>query len=165
MKKKIILSLFFLFLLFTIGAVMTMFYILRVTSRLDTLITLHQVEILRQDLVINVQTVQSHLYTIGTSFGKELDIIVENVATLDNAVQKCSKCHHSPEINTKISAIKDLTEQYKEALSTFITTTAGRERVERIQIVAANIGNVILTKTQEMASIANQRLHEKRLQQ
>lgn len=161
MKKKIILSLFFLFLLFTIGAVMTMFYILRVTSRLDTLITLHQVEILRQDLVINVQTVQSHLYTIGTSFGKELDIIVENVATLDNAVQKCSKCHHSPEINTKINAIKDLTEQYKEALSTFITTTAGRERVERIQIVAANIGNVILTKTQEMASIANQRLHEK----
>ncbi|MFA4827956.1 MAG: hypothetical protein WC594_01975, partial [Thermodesulfovibrionales bacterium] len=67
MKKKIILSLFFLFLLFTMGSVMTMFYILRVTTRLDTLITLHQVEILRQDLVINVQTVQSHLYTLGTS--------------------------------------------------------------------------------------------------
>ncbi|MEK7196255.1 MAG: hypothetical protein AAB151_01175, partial [Nitrospirota bacterium] len=97
MKKKIILSLFFLFLLFTMGSVMTMFYILRVTTRLDTLITLHQVEILRQDLDINVQTVQSHLYTLGTSFGKELDVIVENVATLDNAVQKCSGCHHSPE--------------------------------------------------------------------
>ena len=161
MKKKIILSLFFLFLLFTMGAVMTMFYILRVTTRLDTLITLHQVEILRQDLVINVQTVQSHLYTLGTSFGKELDVIVENVATLDNAVQKCSGCHHSPEITSKIKIIQDLTEQYKEALSTFITTTAGRERVERLQIVAANIGNMILTKTQEMAFIANQRLNEK----
>lgn len=161
MKKKIILSLFFLFLLFTMGAVMTMFYILRVTTRLDTLITLHQVEILRQDLVINVQTVQSHLYTLGTSFGKELDVIVENVATLDNAVQKCSGCHHSPEITSKIKIIQDLTEQYKEALSTFITTTAGRERVERLQIVAANIGNMILTKTQEMAIIANQRLNDK----
>ena len=161
MKKKIILSLFFLFLLFTMGAVMTMFYILRVTTRLDTLITLHQVEILRQDLVINVQTVQSHLYTLGTSFGKELDVIVENVATLDNAAQKCSGCHHSPEITSKIKTIQDLTEQYKEALSTFITTTAGRERVERLQIVAANIGNMILTKTQEMAFIANQKLNEK----
>ncbi|MEK6652282.1 MAG: ATP-binding protein [Nitrospirota bacterium] len=161
MKKKIILSLFFLFLLFTMGAVMTMFYILRVTTRLDTLITLHQVEILRQDLVINVQTVQSHLYTLGTSFGKELDVIVENVATLDNAAQKCSGCHHSPEITSKIKTIQDLTEQYKEALSTFITTTAGRERVERLQIVAANIGNMILTKTQEMAIIANQRLNDK----
>ncbi|TAL22088.1 MAG: HAMP domain-containing protein [Nitrospirae bacterium] len=161
MKKKIILSLFFLFLLFTLGAIMTMFYILRVTTRLDTLITLHQVEILRQDLVINVQTVQSHLYTLGTSFGKELDVIVENVATLDNAVQKCSGCHHSPEITEKIKTIKDLTEQYKEALSTFITTTAGKERVERLQIVAANIGTMILTKTQEMALIANQRLNEK----
>lgn len=161
MKKRIILSLFFLFLLFTLGAVMTMFYILRVTTRLDTLITLHQVEILRQDLVINVQTVQSHLYTLGTSFGKELDVIVENVATLDNAVQKCSGCHHSPEITSKIKTIQDLTEQYKEALSTFITTTAGRERVERLQIVAANIGTMILTKTQEMALIANQRLNDK----
>ncbi len=161
MKKKIILSLFFLFLLFTVGAIMTMFYILRVTSRLDTLITLHQVEILRQDLVINVQTVQSHLYTIGTSFGKEMDIIVENVATLDNAIQKCSGCHHSPELTTKINAIKDLTEQYKEALSTFITTTAGKERVERLQLVGANIGNVILEKTQEMAFIANQKLNER----
>lgn len=161
MKKKTILSLFFLFLLFTMGSVMTMFYILRVTTRLDTLITLHQVEILRQDLVINVQTVQSHLYTLGTSFGKELDVIVENVATLDNAAQKCSGCHHSPEITSKIKTIQDLTEQYKEALSTFITTTAGRERVERLQIVAANIGNMILTKTQEMAFIANQKLNEK----
>jgi len=161
MKKKIVLSLFFLFLLFTIGAIVTMFYILRVTSRLDTLITLHQVEILRQDLVINVQTVQSHLYTIGTSFGKELDVIVGNVATLDNAIQKCSGCHHSPEITTKINSIKDLTEQYKEALSTFITTTAGKERVERLQLVGANIGNMILAKTQEMAFIANQRLNEK----
>ncbi|MBI4691759.1 MAG: HAMP domain-containing protein [Nitrospirae bacterium] len=161
MKKKIILSLFFLFLLFTTGAIITMFYILRVTSRLDTLITLHQVEILRQDLVINVQTVQSHLYTIGTSFGKELDVIVENVATLDSAIQKCSGCHHSPEISTKIIAIRDLTEQYKEALSTFITTTAGRERVERLQLVGANIGNMILAKTQEMAVIANQKLNEK----
>lgn len=161
MKKKIVLSLFFLFLLFTLGAIMTMFYILRVTTRLDTLITLHQVEILRQDLVINVQTVQSHLYTLGTSFGKELDVIVENVATLDNAVQKCSGCHHSPEITEKIKTIKDLTEQYKEALSTFITTTAGKERVERLQIVAANIGNMILAKTQEMALIANQRLNDK----
>ncbi|MBI5204473.1 MAG: HAMP domain-containing protein [Nitrospirae bacterium] len=140
---------------------MTMFYILRVTTRLDTLITLHQVEILRQDLVINVQTVQSHLYTLGTSFGKELDVIVENVATLDNAVQKCSGCHHSPEITSKIKIIQDLTEQYKEALSTFITTPAGRERVERLQIVAANIGNMILAKTQEMAIIANQRLNDK----
>jgi signal transduction histidine kinase/HAMP domain-containing protein len=161
MKKKVILSLFFLFLLFTIGAIVTMLYILRVTSRLDTIITLHQVEIIRQDLVINVQTVQSHLYTLGTTFGKEVDIIVENVATLDNAINKCSQCHHEPKIANKISEIKDLTEQYKEALSTFITTTAGKERVERLQIVAANIGNLILTQTQEMAFIANQKLSEK----
>lgn len=162
MKKKIILSLLFLFLLFTVGgAVITMFYTLGVTSRLDTLITLHQVEILGKDLVRNVQTVQSHLYTLGTSFGMDLDIIVDDVTTLDNAIQKCSGCHHSPETTSKINAIKDLTEQYKEALSAFITTSAGKKRVERLQNIAANIGNMLLTKTQEMSSIATQKLSEK----
>lgn len=162
MKKKIILSLLFLFLLFTVGgAVITMFYTIGVTSRLDTLITLHQVEILGKDLVKNVQTVQSHLYTIGTSFGRDLDIIVDDVTALDNAIQKCGECHHSPETTAKISAIKDLTEQDKEALSAFITTSAGKKRVERLQNIAANIGNMLLTKTQEMSYIATQKLGEK----
>lgn len=162
MKKKIILSLLFLFLLFTVGgAVITMFYTIGVTSRLDTLITLHQVEILGKDLVRNVQTVQSHLYTLGTSFGRDLDIIVDDVTTLDNAIQKCGECHHSPETTSKISTIKDLTEQYKESLSAFITTSAGKKRVERLQNIAANIGNMLLTKTQEMSSIATQKLSEK----
>ena len=76
-------------------------------------------------------------------------------------MQKCSGCHHSPEITSKIKIIQDPTEQYKEALSTFITTTAGRERVERLQIVAANIGNMITHKDAGDGIIANQRLNDK----
>jgi signal transduction histidine kinase len=161
MKKKLIISLSLLFLLFSIGAGMSMLYINKTTSDLDSLISLHRVEVIRQDLVINVHTVQTHLYTIGTEFGKELDVIVENVTDLDNSVQNCIGCHHSKEISAKVEEIRNLTEQYKEALSYFITTTANPQRVKRLQVVGAEIGGALLSKTQEMAFIANQRLNDR----
>ncbi|MBI5188587.1 MAG: HAMP domain-containing protein [Nitrospirae bacterium] len=161
MKKRLVLSLFLLFLLFSAGAGMSVLYINKTTSDLDSLIKLHRVEIIRQDLVINVHTVQTHLYTIETEFGKELDVIVENVTDLDNSVQSCIGCHHGKEISAKIEDIRNLVEQYKEALSYFITTTANPERVKRLQMVGAEIGNSLLSKTQEMAFIANRRLNDR----
>ena len=71
MKKKIIFAFLFLFLLFLAGIVTTLHIINKTTANLTALLLLHKVEVIRQDLVINVQTVQSNLYTIGTSFGKE----------------------------------------------------------------------------------------------
>ena len=82
MKKKIILAFLLLFLLFLAGIVATLHIINKTTTNLASLLMLHKVEVIRQELVINVQTVQSNLYTIGTSFNKDLDIIVGNVLTL-----------------------------------------------------------------------------------
>ncbi len=161
MKKKLILSLFFLFLLFSIGAGMSIIYINRTTSDLESLVKLHRIEIIRQDLVINVHTVQIHLYTIGTEFGKGLDVIIENVTGLDNSVKSCMGCHHNEEISAKIEDIRNLVEQYKEALSYFITTTANPERFKKLQNIGAEIGQSLLSKTQEMAFIANQRLNDR----
>lgn len=161
MKKKLVISLLLLFFLFSAGAVGSMLYINKTTSDLESLVNLHRIEIIRQDLVINVHTVQRHLYTIGTEFGKELDVIVESVTDLDNSVQSCIGCHHSKEISVKIEDIRNLVEQYKEALSYFITTTANPERAKRLQAVGAEIGSSLLSKSQEMAFIADQRLNDR----
>ena len=134
MKKKIIIAFFLLFLLFLGGVVTTLHIINKTTENLTALLFLHKVEVIRQDLVINVQTVQSNLYTIGTSFGKELDTIVDNVLKLRDRAQTCSDCHHEPELANEISHLQELTEQYMEALSYFITSTADTERIKRLQI-------------------------------
>lgn len=161
MKKKIIISFLLLFLLFLAGIVTTLHVINKTTENLTALLLLHKVEVIRQDLLINVQTVQSNLYTSGTSFGKELDIIVDNVLKLHDRARTCRDCHHEPAVEKEILFLQELTEQYKEAISFFITSTADVQRVERLQGFAADIGDRIIEKSQWMAMTANKTLHQK----
>lgn len=161
MKKRLIISLALLFLLFSTGVGVTIYYIYKTTTNLETVISLHRVEIIRQNLVINTQTVQTHLYTIGTAFGSEVDVIVEHVSDLDRSVQSCKSCHHSKDLTEKLNRVSDMVEQYKDALSALITTTANRERIERLRLVAITIGNTLLSMVQEMAFTADQRLYAK----
>ncbi len=161
MKKKILISFVLLFLLFLGGVVTTLHIINKTTANLTALLLLHKVEVIRQDLVINVQTVQSNLYTTGTSFGKELDIIVDNVLRLRDRAQTCTDCHHEAPVEKEIIHLQELTEQYKEALSYFITSTADAQRVARLQYFAADIGDRIIVKSQWMAMNANEALRKK----
>ncbi|MDW7772973.1 MAG: ATP-binding protein [Desulfobulbaceae bacterium] len=161
MKKKIIISFVSLFLLFFGGIVTTLYIINMTTANLNALLTLHKVEIIRQDLVISVQTVQSNLYTAGTLFGKELDIIVDNVLTLGERANTCIECHHDQHVEDEILELLKLTEQYKDALSYFITSTADVQRIQRLQSLAADIGDSIINKSQWMAKSANEALRQK----
>ena len=161
MKKKILFSFIMLFLLFLTGIAITLYIIDKTTSSLDNLLALHKVEIIRQDLVINVQTVQSNLYTTGTLFGKELDVIIDNVLKLQDRVYTCTDCHHEAAVDRDLVNLQELTEQYKEALSYFITSTADKQRIGRLQAIAAEIGDTIIANSQEMALAANDTLHRR----
>lgn len=161
MKRRLIYALSLLFLLFSVGAGLTMLYINSVTRNLQSVIDLHRVEIIRQNLVINTQTVQSNLYTTGTAFGKELDVIVDNVTALDNSIHGCRNCHHNQEMTARLNEVENIVEQYKDAISYLITTTANPERIERLKMVAVGIGDTLLSRTQEMAFIADKSLNAK----
>jgi signal transduction histidine kinase/HAMP domain-containing protein len=161
MRNRLIYSLLTLFALFLIGSGITMLSLYETTTNLESVINLHRVEIIRQDLVINAQTVQTHLYTFGTVFGQELDVIVDNVLDLDESAHSCLGCHHTEEIEKRLIEVGDIVEQYKDALSYLITTSANPERIERLRTVAIGVGNSLLSKTQEMAFIAGQKLNSR----
>ena len=161
MRKKIIFAFLLLFLLFLAGIATTLHIITKTTANLTALLLLHKVEVIRQELVINVQTVQSNLYTIGTSFGKELDIIVDNVLVLGDRAMTCTDCHHEPQVEKEIVELQGLVDRYKEALSYFITSTADAQRINRLQAFAADIGDNIISKSQWMAMVANETLRNK----
>jgi signal transduction histidine kinase/HAMP domain-containing protein len=161
MKKRIIVYFAALFLIFLSGVCFTLIYLTNVTSNLSYLMKLHGIEVMRQDLVINVQAAQANLYTIGTAFGKELDSIVENVNSLSLAVKKCSSCHHHTEVKAKIDEVGQLIVRYENSLSEFITTVAVNDRVMKLQKEASIIGNDILFRTQDMALAANAALNKK----
>lgn len=161
MYKRIVRYLTIIFLLFSIGGAIAIYSLSRVTNNLKTLINLHRVEIIRQDLLVNIKTVQNNLLATGTTFGPELDVIVKNVMSLDRAAKGCTGCHHRPEIYKKLKNIEVSVEKYKDALSAFITTTANPERLKRLKEVAVDIGKYIIEDVSEMTFIANKILQGK----
>lgn len=161
MKNRIILSMLLLFALFLAGAGVTMIYLYKTTSDLESVIKLHSVEIVRQDLVISSQTVLTHLYTFGTAFGPELDIIVDNVLQLNESANRCLGCHHNKETTERLNEMINLVQQYEDSLSYLVTTSANEKRVELLKLVAIGIGSNLLQKTQEMATIAGEQLKDR----
>ncbi len=152
MKKKIITSLLLLFLFSAAGVVISSLHIRTTTSSLERLIRLHEIDKLRKDLFMAVQTVQSELYTVGTAFGNKIDIIVENVIRLENSAGRCTDCHHKPDMETRLIELQSSIDDYQTALSYYITASADRNNIDRLKTEAAAIGNNLI-RTIEMMSI------------
>ncbi|MDA8240017.1 MAG: ATP-binding protein [Nitrospiraceae bacterium] len=161
MKNRIIAFLSVLFAVFTVGAVISMLYINFTTSELKNIITLHSVEILRQDLIIKIQNVEQDLLTVHTELGSRLDKIVANVTDLDKSINNCTRCHHSPLITQKLGDVRGLIDRFENSLSYYITASANEERIRSLKMESYAIGTELLNITSEMALIANQRLQDR----
>jgi signal transduction histidine kinase/CheY-like chemotaxis protein len=160
MRRKIVVSLISLFAIFSLGAIFASCYVASATEQLRTLVELHEIEGLRRHLVISLQTVQGDLYTARTPLARRLDAIVANVEHLDTAAEECVSCHHRPALAGRLQQVRDLIEEYKAALSVYITASANRDRIGRIELEAARIGDQILERTEEMSATASARLAE-----
>jgi diguanylate cyclase (GGDEF)-like protein/PAS domain S-box-containing protein len=158
MKRKIITALLLLLLLSASGVALATYFITNTTTTLSKLVTLHQIEDLRQHLIISIQTVQSDLYTVKTMLGNKVDVIADNVIKLETSASECTSCHHEPAVARELQEIEDLVMTYQEALSYYITASANRQRIERLKLDAAAIGNEILKKTEAMSFQAAKKL-------
>jgi diguanylate cyclase (GGDEF)-like protein/PAS domain S-box-containing protein len=158
MKRKIILSLLTLLLISGSGAFLSTLYITQTTSTLSRLVRLHQIEDLRQHLIISIQAVQSDLYTVHTMLGRKIDAIVDHVTLLDQAASSCSGCHHQPDIAKDITAVQEDIRRYQESLSYYITASANRERINQFKLETAEMGNELLQKAESMTHRATTKL-------
>ncbi|MBI5664528.1 MAG: diguanylate cyclase, partial [Nitrospirae bacterium] len=155
MKRKIIASLLAIFIFFSIGAAIAMFYITNTTTKLEHIIELQDVEQLRRSLVIDIQAVQSSLYTVNTPYSSELDSIIRSVTKLEESAQECTSCHHPPRLSDRISDIQIIIKDYEESLSYYITSRADSGRTDKLKNDAVNIGNRLLEMTEQMSHKAS----------
>jgi len=161
MKNKIIAFLSVLFLIFTIGAAISMRYIMTTTAELKKIITLHSVEILRQDLIIKIKTVEEDLLTVHTELGRQTDSIIENVNALDRAIHHCNACHHSPMITEKLNDIRAYAGRFEASLSHYIAGAPDEGRIRLLKMEAYATGSELLRITSDMAFLANERLQQR----
>ncbi len=158
MKQRIVLSFLVVFLISSLGAVFTYVHVKNTNEMLSRLISLHQIESLRQQLIRSIQTVQSDLYTVNTELGNKLDSIIEDVANLEQAARNCSSCHHTPAIARRIEEVQTLFSDYQDSLSYYITASSNTEQINTNKLEAARTGNKILIKTEEMSMLASTRI-------
>ena len=140
MKKLIITVVAIFCLINTLVGVYVIISMEHATSKLNYVISLHQIEILREHLLIYLKKVQSDLSLKNTSHATSIDTIVQNVRYLDNMMGKCMACHQSPQmlkgdnlvsrhyVLSRLYGLQNNINEYKESLSRFLTIRAGRER-------------------------------------
>ncbi|MDH4231444.1 MAG: HAMP domain-containing protein, partial [Nitrospirota bacterium] len=151
MKRKIILSLFSLFILFSTGTVIATLYITNTTTRLRQLISLHQIEDFRQNLIMKVQTVQSELFTVDASLNPHHESIGANMSALEETVQRCLSCHHTPKMTSRLQDLQTLVKDYQMSLRYYISAAAHADRTDKMKLEAATLGNKLLSEAEEMS--------------
>ncbi len=160
MKQKIIISLVLLFALFAFGATVATLNLKNTSALFKNLIKLHQIEGLRHSLVEKILKVQSDLYTVHTPLGHDLGAIVDNVSSLEKAAHNCTSCHHKNEVTEKLEDVQFLIEDFKNALSFYITASANQKRIELLKKDAALIGNHLLVNTERMSFEASAKIEK-----
>ena len=161
MRRKIILSLLVLMVIFAIGAFISINLTRNTVSELNILIELHEVEEKRRSLIIDVQTVQSNVYTIGTPFAENLDTMTNNMMKIEKAADQCTMCHHSPQLLKGITNIQSLIKDYKEGLSSFILTEGSENSMKSKKTNVIGIGNKIINLVQNMSHKGTLNLNRK----
>ena len=163
MKRIIIISLTVFSLVFITGLGYIISSIEKSTTTLDKLIVLHQVEILREHLLIQIKRVQSDLNLKDTRFARSVDTVVKDVENLQNVADACFDCHHNEEVTRKLKSISSQVGEYKNALSRVFTIRANVARLDREEDIAFGIGTELIKQVDEMIALTTSKL-EKRTQ-
>ncbi|HET8541812.1 MAG TPA: EAL domain-containing protein [Anaeromyxobacter sp.] len=161
MRRRITFALLVIFACSTLGTGAALLYVRRTTEELGRVIRLHRIGEMRQNLIIASQTAQFELYKVNTPLGESMDAIADNVLLLEEAAARCDTCHHEPEVAARIRLTRQLVTEYQHALSYYITASADRGRIAKLQADAAAVSASLLRETEAMAIQASRRAEER----
>ncbi len=161
MKRRIIIGLTIFSLIFFLGGIYIVTTIRETTSTLDNLIRLHQVEIIRGQLLLDVKRVQSDLAFRHTHYSRELDTVVSNVIHMKKESSNCLACHHSEQVLQKVKDVIDQIQLYQESLSRILTFRANIKRLEGEEDVAYRVGQELIDRLNTMTSLTKAKLEER----
>lgn len=159
MKKKIFVGLGIASVLFTLCGIYIIVTVERTTSELDKLIKLHQVEILREHLLIQVKGVQAGLTLTGTRYATGVDTIVTRTILMGKVADKCFECHHSGRALESLQDLRIQTEAYKDALSRVLTLHANEARLDGEKDRTIRIGEKLIETINGVIALTSANLH------
>lgn len=158
MKKKIAITLCIVSLIFLASGIYIISTIESATSELNHLIMLHQVEILREHLLLQINKVQSDLILVDTRHAKNTDAIVTNVRNMEQMTATCFDCHHAPTVIVRLRGLLKDIATYKTALSRSLTMRANHIRMAEEKNTAFGTTEKLAAKVNDMVHMASAKL-------
>ena len=158
MKKKILAGFIILSTCFTMGGFYITRSIDRVILKLETVITLHKVEILRKALLTDVKAVQQDLLLKDSPHATAVDPFVRHGEEMARAAEACFDCHHDAPTTKNLENLQTATLVYQRALSRVYTTRANRQRIAQEKQVALHIGQQIIAEIDKIVATSSEKL-------
>jgi signal transduction histidine kinase len=161
MKKRIVIGLAIFTSFFVLGGIYLIITIEKTTSTLNNLIELHQVAILRDQLLMNARKIQTGLSIDHNNPGEPLDALAENMVQMESQANKCLACHHNADIAQELSGLKEQISSYKAAFDRFLTVRSDATRMEDAASRALAVGFTLVNMLHNMTSLTNTRLEKR----
>ncbi|MFV1977736.1 MAG: PAS domain-containing sensor histidine kinase [Myxococcota bacterium] len=132
-----------------------------VIRKLETVISLHQVDILRKNLLTDVKLVQQDLLLKDSPHAPSFNTFVKHGEKMAGEVDGCFDCHHYGSIKSQLEVLRGKIHSYQTSLSRVYTIRANSKRVYREKQVAFQIGQKIIQEVDEIIEISLQTLADK----
>src|SRR5208283_369186 len=161
MKKKIIIISGIFSAVFLLSGIYVIITIASAISTMDNLIKLHQVEILREHLLIEIRKVQADLSLQNTRHAREIDPVEADVRNMENVASVCTMCHHSPDVLERLKKMQTKVGLFGEAMTKVLKVNANEQRQRAEEDNAFSIGEDLLKDVSGMIALTSAKLEEK----
>lgn len=151
MRIKAILGFILLVFFFGVGGVYIADINAKTLQNLEKIISLNQMEFLRDDLLNNVKIIQADLYLTTTPHSTNIEAFVKHGEALHLAGERCFGCHHAEPVMLRLSNLKQGIDAYLKKASRVYTLRANQQRRAREEGIASASGMGLLEEIDGLA--------------
>jgi two-component system sensor histidine kinase AtoS len=161
MKKRIIIVLGVVSLLLLLGGIYLVRAIDTSASRFNEIIMFHQVEILRENLLLNIRDVEADLYSQSTDRPESGEAVESHVIDMRETINTCFNCHHVESVLERLNDLHQQIDQYGQAVNKVLSVKVDPGRFRAEQERAHLIGDSLINKVNTMIVMTSKRLAER----
>jgi nitrogen fixation/metabolism regulation signal transduction histidine kinase len=158
MKRKIIIALALFCLIFLTSGFAVIRTLEQSDADLNNLLLLHQVELVREQLLLELKRTQLDLQLKNTRHARGVEGIFTHVSAMDKVIRSCFECHHTASVFTRLDALQASIEHYKDALSRVLTIRANARQLIDAQDRAYRLGEDIVAEVTNITDLSSRKL-------
>jgi two-component system sensor histidine kinase AtoS len=160
MKVKLIILLSMSILLAVVGGTYLLATSERRMAEFDHLLMMHEVEILRGQLLLDIRTVEAALYSQSSRHPEGLEAIIGHVKKMEATMKSCFECHHEDSVNARLYDLDDQISDFSHALSRILTLRGNPKRLADEAEMAHIIADSLVSKVNTMIILTGTKLNE-----